>query len=373
MATRAVPEKIQRVVHVSPAYPPALGGMEKVVQILAGIQTEAGHDVSVITSNQRVSTPIVPEEFPVVRLKSWLVANTTIMPALLPRLLRIDRHGIVHLHVTQAYAPEMVYLASKLKHFSYIAHIHLDVPPSGPAGFLLKPYKRVLLRRVLQSAKFVIVFTDEQKADISQKYGLNPARVKVVPNGVEHKFYYDQTRMPHKKLRLLFVGRLGYQKNLSQLLHALDGISDQFETTLVGDGEQGIELQALAKKLCLKHVTFAGRKDGGELLNYYKASDIFVLPSEREGMPLVLLEAMAMSLPIVATNVPGNRDVVRNGKTGLLVPYNDADAFREALRKLQTSTALYGTMSDASRSIANDYAWDKIAAQFEKLYQKEVA
>jgi glycosyltransferase involved in cell wall biosynthesis len=357
-----------KVYHVLCAFPPALGGMEKVAQILAGMQTESGLDVTVITSNQRIHTPIEPEKFNVMRLKSALIANTTIMPGLIFKLIRIKRGSVVHLHVTQAFTPEMVWLASRIKGFRYIAHIHLDVPPSGPAGFLLKIYKPLFLKWVLRSAKFVIVFSNTQKTALKQKYGINIAKIKVVPNGVEEQFFNDTPRSLHKKPRLLFVGRLSYQKNLHQLLRALDGVSDQFEMNLVGDGEQKEELSQLANKLCLKNVHFLGRKQGDELLDLYRKSDVFVLSSEREGMPIVLLEAMAMGLPIVATDVSGSRDVVANNKNGLLVPYNDTDRFREALLEIGTNKAFYTKMSRASRKMAAQYSWHKIVPEFESLY-----
>jgi uncharacterized membrane protein/glycosyltransferase involved in cell wall biosynthesis len=361
------------IFHVSSVYPPKLGGIEKVVQALSRTQKKLGKEVSVLTSDQGINDgKFAKESFTVSRLKSFSFANTTIIPSLPSRLLRLKRDDIAHVHLAQAYVPEVVWAISKLKGFSYIAHIHLDVPPSGPAGFLLKLYKPLVLKRVLHAAKFTVVFTEEQKGEVVQRYSLDPAKVKVVPNGVEDTFYYDKKRKIHKKPRLLFVGRLNYQKNLQQLLHALDGVSDQFETTIVGDGELKPELKHLAKDLKLKNVSFPGRKDGKKLLAHYHKADIFVLPSEREGMPLVLLEAMAMGLPIVATDVTGSRDVVSNGKNGFLVPHGDADEFRNALLRLKTKPKLYESMSKSGRKIANQYSWDKVASQFDSLYAKKV-
>jgi len=360
------------IFHVSSVYPPKLGGLEKVVQNLAKTQKQMGQDVSVITSNQGITDGEISNDgFPVLRLKSFVVANTTIIPTLPFKLLRIKRNDTAHVHIVQAFTPEMVWLASKVKHFSYVVHIHLDTTPSGLAGFLLRPYKRLILKRVLRAAKFVVVFTDDQKADVIQKYGLDPSRIKVIPNGVDSKFYYDELRTIHKKPRLLFVGRLNFQKNIQQLLHALDGVSDQFETTIIGDGELGPELKELTNSLGLKNVTFAGRKEGEELLNYYKAADIFVLPSEREGMPLVLLEAMAMGLPVVATNVTGSRDVIKDGENGLLVPYDDADAFREALLKIESDSKSYEAMCRASRKMAEQYSWGKVASKVDRTYKEQ--
>jgi len=140
----------------------------------------------------------------------------------------------------------------------------------------------------------------------------------------------------HEKTKLLFVGRLSVQKNIPQLLGSLEGISDQFETHIVGNGALEHDLKLLVKNLRLHNIIFHGRKDGNDLIKLYRESDIFLLPSNREGMPLVLLEAMAMSLPIIATKVTGNRDVVMNNKNGLLVPLNDIVAFRNSLLKIKT-------------------------------------
>lgn len=360
-----------KIVHASSAYPPALGGMEKVVQILARIQHEHNLNVSVITSNQDVPKPYPAELFPVLRLKSFVLASTTIMPTLPLKLLRLGKLDIVHLHTTRAYVPEIVWLISKVKGYVYIAHVHIDLPPTSLLGrFLLQPYKEIVLKRVLQAAAQVVVFTDDQKKVFHEKYNVPNDRIKVTPNGVEDKFYYNRKRSMHKKPRLLFVGRLDDQKKVHQLLHALDGISDQFETTLVGNGELELELKNLAKELKLENVTFAGRKDGEDLLDYYREADIFVLSSEREGMPLVLLEAMAMGLPIVATNVTGSRDVVKNQENGLLVPYNDTDAFRKALLQIVSDEKSYQQMSQTSRWMADQYSWEKIAVKFGKLYQE---
>jgi glycosyltransferase involved in cell wall biosynthesis len=306
------------------------------------------------------------------RLPTFTVAHTPLMPAILGRLLHIDRSAIVHVHISHAFAPEMVWLAAKVKGFRYIAHVHLDSAPSGRAGFLLKLYKPLALKAVLRAARLVVVFTPEQRTELQRQYGIAFEKIQVVPNGVEKAFMHDQARALHEKPRLLFVGRLSIQKNLPLFLHALQGVSDHFETTIVGEGDLEQESRKLANELNLQNVSFVGRAEGQRLLEIYRTSDIFVLPSEREGMPLVLLEAMAMGLPIVATNVTGNRDVVVDGANGLLVPLGDPSAFRSALLHIVADGALYQRMSKASREMAGDYVWEKVVAKFEDLY-REVA
>lgn len=358
-----------RIIHVSYAYPPAIGGLEQVAYQLATAQAEAGLPVSVITSDKgRDRKKKLSDAIPVTRLKSFVIANTTIIPGLLGRLLKLKPTDTVHLHIAQAFSPEIVWLASKFRGFKYVSHVHLDIPPSGWAGFLLRIYKPFVLGKVLRDAHAVAVFTAEQKKTLSARYNVVPASVHVIPNGVASDYFMAPRRTMHKKPRLLFVGRLSYQKNLTQLLDALDGISEQFETTIVGDGELKRELKAHARKLQLKNVTFTGFAQGKKLRSFYEQADIFVLPSEREGMPLVLLEAMAAGLPIVATRVTGNKDVVKHRKNGLLVPYGNPQALRTALTKLAADKPLYRSMSRAASEMAQAFTWDKVKESFLKAY-----
>ena len=358
-----------RIVHVTAHYPPSLGGMEKVVESLAVNRKRQSLEVGVLTSldGQPRTDGSTGADF-VRRFRSWEVAHTSIIPGLPLELLRLSRHTVIHLHVAQAFVPEVVYAAHLLRGLPYVAHFHLDVGPSGRAGFLLRAYKPLILGPVLRAAATVVVFTDEQRSAVTSKYGVDPTRIAVIPNGVDETFSYPGPRLLHPKPRLLFVGRLSVQKNLSLFLHALDGVSEQFETTLVGEGELEAELKKAVDDLRLQNVRFHGRADGAELLELYRNADVFVLPSEREGMPLVLLEAMAMGLPIVATDIPGNRDVVVHGETGVLVSLADPSALRQALLSVTGDVDRYQRMTETSRRLVGRYSWKMVGAEFERLY-----
>lgn len=363
-------EVANSVVHVTYSYPPILGGLEKVAQQLAQAQSASGMQVSVLTARRGLRTrQDYHDTIPVSRLWSFEIANTTIIPALLWQLLKIKKNTVVHLHIAQAFSPEIVWLAAKIKGFRYVAHVHLDVPPSGPAGFLLKIYKPLVLGRVLRAAHAVAVFTSDQVKTFVERYHIDPKKIHAVPNGVGVEFFINKPHKLHKKPRLLFVGRLNYQKNLKQLLYALDGISDKFATTIVGDGELKDELINLASSLKLKNVSFVGSASGETLVEYYKKADIFVLPSEREGMPLVLLEAMAAGLPIVATKVTGNKDVVKHGKNGLLVPYDNAKSMRASLLRIVGSKDKYTTLSKNSLAMSREFSWQRVIERFGRIYK----
>jgi glycosyltransferase involved in cell wall biosynthesis len=375
------------VIHVSAHYPPSLGGLEKVVEALAVGQIRQGLDVEVLTSRDgrrratagRRSTDGRPTPLPVSeeeahpsprvrRFRFWNVAHTPVMPGLATALLRLPRRSTIHLHVAQAFVPEAVFAAHLIRRHRYIAHLHLDVGPSGRAGFLLGIWKPAVLGPILRRAAMVVVLTEEQRDTTVSRYRVDPRRITVIPNGVDLSRFSCSKRTLHSPPRLLFVGRLSAQKNVLLLLRALDGVSSEFDTTLVGEGELEGELRRAARDLGLQNLTFHGRADGAELVELYRRADVFVLPSEREGMPLVLLEAIAMGLPIVATDVPGSRDVVVDGLNGLLVPLGEPDQLRQALLSIARDPDCYKLMSAQSLELASKYSWDAVQAQFMPLY-----
>src|SRR2546421_1356527 len=161
------------IIQVTSYYRPHLGGMENVVAQVAEGFVEKGYAVSVYTSDIGSPRNAVPSSKSRVHyLKSIEFAHTPIIFSLFFRLLALPRHSLIHLHVAQAFTPEIVYLISKLKGIPYIAHIHLDVDPSGPLGFLLETYKKLFLKRVLKSAAKIICQSDAQKRLIALKYAL---------------------------------------------------------------------------------------------------------------------------------------------------------------------------------------------------------
>lgn len=376
---RAVSERLEAranstVYHVTPSYPPRLGGLEKVVKTLATYQNQSGLRVAVITSDQAAKSGINAEPFPVHRLRSLILANTNIMPSLLPQLLKLRRSDIVHVHVTQAYTPEMVWLASFIRKYTYVAHIHLDVPPSGKFGALLDLYKRLFLRQVLRRAQKVIVPTLDYQQIITNKYKLHQNKVVVMPNASDHQVRSKPRSHPRQKLNLLFVGRLSFQKNIPLLLDALSVYQKRFGSNfvlkIVGDGELMNELSDQAAALGLRDaVSFAGSLSGASLERAYDSADIFVLSSSSESFGLVIVEAMAKGLPVVCTDIPAVRNLVDNKINGLRVK-ETPDAFAEAIHDIASNKKLYTKMSSHNIRHALDYNWDRTNNLIVELYRQ---
>lgn len=350
-------------------YPPALGGMERVAENIAIELAATGQSVEVVTSTIG-HTPHFADHasdgYTVSRLPATMIAGLPVIPGLFLHLLRQPKRSVYHVHVAQAFIPEIALFAAWLRRGVFVAHFHLDVIPSGRFGVLFSAYKRFLFPKMLRSAHAVIVFSEDQKQLVSTRYGVSENRIRIIPNGIRRGFERTEKRTLRQPATLLFVGRLSTQKNIGFMLRALDGISETVTTRIVGDGELKRKYEQLAKKLELKNVTFVGRKDDDELRAEYEQADLFVLPSEREGMPLVLIDAMAMRLPAIGSDVLGIRDLIHHEHTGLLVPLDDTQALRHAITTLISSEEAYHSMSEASYEAVKTLAWPHLVRRLIK-------
>ena len=183
---------------------------------------------------------------------------------------------------------------------------------------------------------------------------------KVILNyhGVPQSPARKRDRGPHDVFRIAAVGRLVETKGFEYLLAAVDGLEFPYELTLVGGGPLGRRLEAIARRGNLAgKVRFAGVVPNEEVLTILAASDAFVMPSvisangDRDGIPNVLLEAMSVGVPVVATDVSGIPEVVRDHETGLLVPERDAAAIRGALVQLRADGEAAGRLAAGGRAL----------------------
>jgi glycosyltransferase involved in cell wall biosynthesis len=358
---------MRTILQITPYYPPHLGGLERVVEHLSG-QLAQRHDVRVITTS--LGADGAPRRHGSARVivrrhRAVEIAHTAIAPGLPISLLRAPRGAVLHLHCAHALMPETVALAAWLRRKPFILHFHLDVDASGRFGRLLPAYKKHVFGRVLRAAAGVIVLTEEQGAFVRETYGVRAERVYVVPNGVAERYFMPVRETAGDPLRLLFVGRLSAQKNVARLLDAMSLVREPVRLRIVGDGELREKLEARAAELGLKDVEFSGGLLGEDLVRAYADADAFVLPSDKEGMPLVALEAMAASLPVVATDVPGNAELL--GGVGLLAAPEPA-ALAAAVDSLAADPELRRRLARRSALTAPRYSWEAVAARVEQVY-----
>ncbi len=355
---------LPEIVHVSAYYPPHVGGIERVAHDAARGIAQRGHTATVLTTGKiGVESESPPK---VRRLWSFEFAHTPIAPALLMRLFQIPRSSIMHLHLAQAYWPEMVRLASYIRGIPYVAHFHLDVMPSGRFGPLFLIYKRLTWGRTLRGARKVIACSEEQKAFVARTYGVPLEDIIAIPNAVGEDFFQHNAAAPSREtLRLLYVGRLTVQKRVDRLIEAMRHVRSPAHLTIVGDGEDRGMLEALARSYDLTNISFVGMKDGPEIREYHCINDLFLISSDKEGAPLSLLEAMAAGLPVIGTDVLGIRELVKD--VGILVEPHPEN-FAAEIDSLAGDSARRASLSDASRAKARQHTWPTYIEKLMEVY-----
>jgi len=243
-------------------------------------------------------------------------------------------------------------------------------------------YRKIMLNRMASFLTSKIIPVSLDAANVCQQIEkIPPRKIKTILNGIDTSIYHrnigqrkkmEEFGIPHSVPIVGVVGRLAPEKDHATLLKACkilfcDGT--EFCLVIVGDGPLRKDLETKSRDLELAgHVVFTGmRSDIPDLL---AEMDLFVLCSITEGIPLTLLEAMASSLPVVATRVGGNGEVVVENETGLLVQPGDAEALAEAMRKLLRNPSVARSMGDAGRErVVKMFDMRKVAKQYEELYR----
>lgn len=359
--------KAPRIVHVSAYYPPHLGGQEIAVHDLVAQLTLMGIKVEVVTSNLGARAGVSIENgVRVTRLKSGEFAHTATTWRLFPWLLKhASRDTIIHLHVGQFFISEIVWLASKIKHFRYIMHIHCYPVASGPMGKLLPLYKKLFFRPEINSAKMVIVLNRQHRRIVKADYGY-AGRLLVTSNGIDESFF---TVMRHpvgsETLKLLFVGRLSPGKNLDILLEAISVIGHGITLDIIGDGECRRKLETIIISKDLKNVRLHGRLSRDKIKEFYSASSALILPSSYESQGMVLLEAMASRLPIIVTKgigvelEPWEAILIEPTVQGIVDGIENLSAMPPDARRLLTEAAF---------KRAEESRWNTLAQSYSQLY-----
>jgi glycosyltransferase involved in cell wall biosynthesis len=216
---------------------------------------------------------------------------------------------------------------------------------------------RQLERRVFREAHHIVVTTSEMKDYVMQYYELPSEKTQVIPNYVETDRFYQLPNTSRAPRQVFFVGRLEVEKNLLALFDALTGLD--VELCLAGVGKQKDILLDKAKVNHLK-VRFLGRVANEDLPQLFNQASAFVLPSHYEGHPKALLEAMACGLPVIGTDVPGIREIIKHGENGWLCGTN-AIQIRGALETVLGDRGLQKRLGENARqTVVDRFSLDRI-------------
>ncbi|QQR77298.1 MAG: glycosyltransferase [Candidatus Moraniibacteriota bacterium] len=248
-------------------------------------------------------------------------------------------------------------------------HVHQEVffqfLPK-PLAFLASFLEKTMMPLVYSKAPFVTVSQSSQHE--MELLGIGKAGISVVHPGV-HLDDFVPVEQKSDRPTLLYLGRLKAYKSVGVLLHAFKMVvAERPESKLIiaGDGDDEMNLKRLAfetLRLGTDHVEFLGRVSEEEKKKLLQESWMLVNPSMMEGWGIVAIEANACGTPVIASNVPGLRDSVKNPHSGFLVPYGDADAFAEKILLLIRDRELRLNMNISAREWAERFDWNLSSAQ----------
>jgi D-inositol-3-phosphate glycosyltransferase len=239
-------------------------------------------------------------------------------------------------------------------------------------------------RRAMAASDRIVALTEVDRQQTIRHYG-ELAPIVIIPGGVDLEAFRP---LPRARARaelglrdtskiVLFVGRIQRLKGPEILVRAFAQFSDLDADLLIvggrpGNGNESREvsrLQHLATRFGIAERThFVGAVEHDQLPTYYSAADVSVMPSSYESFGLVAVESLACGTPVVATRVGGLRSIIRDGETGLLVPWRDAELFADRLRRVLEDAPLRRAMSRRARNSVLQYGWDRIAEEHLALY-----
>jgi len=303
-------------------------------------------------------------DFPLGTLRSAHAARQFV------RLARwFARHRIAVVHACDMYANLFALPAAALARVPVRTGSRRGiVQPSGTPGLLR-------LQALGYRLAHKVIANSEAAAAVLRHEGVPADRVAVIANGI------DLESLPAAEHRrsirtITTVANLRRGKGHDVLLHAAAGVLQRHPDLtfqLVGDGPLRASLEALAASLGIANrVRFLGHRD--DVAAILRASDLFAFPSLMEAFPNGVMEAMAAGLPVVATRVGGIPELIEDGRTGLLVPANDAAAMRAGIERLLASAGEAGMLATAAREqIARRYSFDWMVSAFERLWLEQLA
>jgi len=356
-------------------YPQTGGGIVHVDELASRLASEHGCEVEIFTKwtapeNERQ----VPEGTILTQIPGtdtpYRLLNELRYTRKVVNQIRTKDFDIVHAHTNTATFPlQIIHTLDDAKTILTVhgADLNLSVTFTGSK---LDYIYTVIRRTILQRFRYdgVISVSSELAEVLSNHHNM----VRFIPNGVDIDSFPEPNGYGHKEL--LFVGRLRPKKNPKDIVEAMGYITENHPTAklhLVGEGPLQGEVAKTAERLNLdNNITVHGFVDEAKLKQLYEQCSIFVLPSDWEGHPLVLMEAWASGQVVVGTDVEGIHEFVTEG-FGELVPLNDPRELGETVSDLLENPDMLERLGSGARNfVEEEYSWDITVMQTCGLYMK---
>ena len=295
----------------------------------------------------------------IVRVGFGLSIDKYLYPFLAPLAARKLKPDIIH---------------AVLESYAGLALVFCKYVSSAKRMLTLQSTNTSFMLRSMHKSAHVITAISDVLAERAKKFGRND--VVVIANGMDLDAIKEAGSFHARDSgRILFVGRLEPMKGVDTLLkafaEAIPRVPPHVHLRIVGDGSERAKLEALSKELDIEpRVEFAGSVTPRQAYDEYAQAEIFCGLSRSEALGNVFIEAMASGCAVIATNVGGIPDVVKNEETGLLVPVDDSAAAAQAIKRLITDMPLRAKLSTAAKRGMEKYGWSGIAKQYANVLRQ---
>jgi glycosyltransferase involved in cell wall biosynthesis len=326
-----------------------IGGVATHVSKLVEFLMKDGHEVEVVASE---NTPIVP----VKGLMNPSFAVTSASKAIYKRL-KEEKFDIVHAHnIPSALAMKISsgYRVLTLHgvYSEQIGYLH---------GSVLGRLIRLAEKQALRWANAVTAVSSR----VAEHYSRQGFNVVYIPNAIDLDDLPEEPKRFHDQ-QIVYNGRLSREKGVDILLQAFLNSNLKAKLVLIGSGPLEEKLREMARND--DRVIFTGQLPRQEALKIVKGSDVFVLPSLHEGLSTALMEAMALKVPVVATRVGGNTELVTDRETGLLIDPTPQEIIKAVSMVLQDKEFAKTLSKKAYQKIMKQYNWQVIYKKYKSLY-----
>jgi len=348
---------------------PIVGGAEMVLHNLSNQLCRMGDNVRIFAPRFKGRSPDVEARYHVHRYPNPFSKRYLVKKVLLPLTWLHLRHQFDILHCHSGYPPG--YVGQTFRKWFKVPVV---IRPHGSdivPGDRIRRYPKLTKRLTfaLQSADAVIAQGRYLK-DLIQELGVNPSRVHVIHNGVHPDDFASDTPFPYPRPYVLAMGNLIHRKGFDILLRAYAQLPEPKPDLLIaGPGREEEALKALAAQLGIESRThFLGFVGGQKKADLYRSAQFFVCPSRKEPFANVIIEAMAAHVPVIASSIDGNTELVEPEKTGLLYPPENVAALADAMRRFMTDTGLMERIRTEIPKRVKEFDWPVIARKYRDLY-----
>lgn len=283
------------------------------------------------------------------------------------KLIRKNKYNLIHAF----FSVPCGFLAMILKRSFIVSLMGSDVPFHNPKFNKLDKFLFRFLTPYIWKKADCVIANSETLKNSAVKVAKKNQQFKIIKGGVDmEKFKFRKKNTKSDKFIILFVGRLHEVKNVPFLVDAFAKINKNNDSQLwiVGGGSLYKKLKKQVEDLHIDDsVKFFREISHDQLPNIYNNADVFVLPSQNEGMSNTLLEALASGLPIIATNTGGADKLVKNN--GFIVSKKSSEEIASAIEKIKSNKKLKLDFSKQSSEIAKEMSWTKAAKQYADIYK----